>query len=186
MPNWCYNQITIDGSRLDLKAFADKGSANDPDKNNSLLQAFIPMPEEYLTHEGYNNGGYEWCINNWGTKWAESSIGMSGENFGDTGQITYDFDSPWNPPLTGYDKIAQMFPELTFIHYWDEPGMCFCGIRVVKGETEIMMKEIVDEDYPNLSFDTPEEEQAYYDEVMSIKDKLMLAANDAIKAYLEK
>ena len=186
MPNWCYNEITIDGFRLDLKNFANKAAANDPDKNDSLLQAFIPMPEEYRTPEGYNNGGYDWANNNWGTKWAESSIQMSGENFGDTGQITYSFDSPWHPPITGYDKISEMFPELTFIHFWDEPNLQFCGIRVTKAGEEIMMEEVDDNDYPNLSLDTPEQEQQYYEECDTVKNSLLLAANVAILELSQK
>jgi hypothetical protein len=182
MPNWCYNKVVIDGPTIALKAIADKGSANDPNKTNSFLQSLIPMPKEYESLEGYNSGGYEWCINNWGTKWAESSIEMSGENFGDTGQITYQFDSAWNPPLEGYDKISQMFPELTFIHFWDEPGMAFCGIRVTKDGEEIMMEEIFDSNYPLMSFEDENGEDQYYEEMESIRDRLFSWANDAIKS----
>ena len=181
MPNWCWNEVTIDGSRLDLKAFAAKGAENSNDEEDlSLLRAFIPMPEEYVSFEGYNNGGYEWCIRNWGTKWAESSIEMSGENFGDTAQAKITFESPWNPPLTGYSKISEMFPTLTFIHYWDEPGMCFAGITVMKAGEEIMMEEVVDEDYPYML--DHENEDEYYARVFAVKDQLFSAANAAIKS----
>ncbi len=182
MPNWCYNSVTIDGFRLDLKEFADKAAENSIEGDLSLLRAFIPMPEEYTTLEGYNSGGYEWCISNWGTKWAESSIEMSGENFGDTGQIVCQFDSPWAPPLHGYDKISEMFPRLTFIHFWDEPGMCFCGIRVTKNGEEIMMEEIFDSNYPLMSFEDENGENEYYEEMESVRDRLFLMANDAIKS----
>lgn len=182
MPNWCYNQVTIDGSLLDMELFTRRAMENDPEKKYSLLQAFIPMPKEYESLEGYNSGGYEWCISNWGTKWAESNQEGDANNFGDTGQVIYSFDSPWCPPLKGYEKISEMFPELTFIHYWDEPGMAFCGIRVTKAGEEIMMEEIFDSNYPLQSFDDEPGENKYYEEMESIRDRLFSWANDAIKS----
>lgn len=182
MPNWCYNRVVIDGPTITLGVLANRAAANDPEKTDSFLRTLIPMPKEFESLEGYNSGGYEWCINNWGTKWAESSIEMSGDNLGDTGQITYSFDSPWNPPLEGYEKISEMFPELTFIHYWDEPGMAFCGIRVTKNGEEIMMEEIFDSNYPLMGFESEDGEDKYYEEMESIRDRLFSWANDAIKS----
>ena len=182
MPNWCYNRVVIDGPRITLKVLTGRAAANDPEKTDSFLRTLIPMPKEFESLEGYNSGGYEWCINNWGTKWAESSIEMSGENFGDTGQITYEFDSAWSPPLRGYTKISEMFPELTFIHYWDEPGMCFCGIMVYKNGQDFFLEEIFDSNYPLMSFDDENGENKYYEEMESIRDRLFSFANDAIKS----
>ena len=76
-----------------------------------------------------------------------------------------------------------MFPELTFIHFWDEPGLAFCGIRVTKDGEEIMMEEIFDSNYPLMSFDDDDEgENKYYEEMESIRDRLFSWANDAIKS----
>lgn len=181
MPNWCYNEVTIDGFTVHLKNLADKAAANNEKEDLSLLRAFIPMPEEYTTLEGYNNGGYEWAINNWGTKWAESSIQMSGNVFGNTGQIIYQFDSPWCPPNIGYQKISEMFPNLTFIHYWDEPGMCFCGISVTIGGEQIMIEE-VDQEYPGYDGDSETGEEDYNEQILEIRADLFSEANYAIKS----
>ena len=181
MPNWCYNHVTIDGPSVVLKSIGEKAVANGHGQELSFLRAFIPMPEEYETLEGYNSGGYEWCIDNWGTKWAESSIEMTAENFGDTGQIISTFDSPWAPPFTGYDKISELIPELTIIHYWDEPGMQFCGIRVTKAGEEIMIEEVFDENYPYVSWEEEDAEQDFYDQVNGLRDRLFSAANEAIR-----
>lgn len=182
MPNWCYNEVTIDGFTVHLKNLADKAAENNEKEDLSLLRAFIPMPEEYVSFEGYNNGGYEWCIRNWGTKWAESSIEMSGNVFGNTGQIIYQFDSPWNPPEIGYQKISEMFPYLTFIHYWDEPGLQFCGISVTIGGDQIMIEEVVDDNYPYVSWEEEGAEEDFYDQVNGLRDRLNTLANDAIKS----
>jgi hypothetical protein len=181
MPNWCYNEVTIDGFTSHLKEFADKAAANNEREDLSLLRAFIPMPEEFTTMEGYNNGGYEWACNTWGTKWAESSIDMTANRFGNTGQVIYQFESPWHPPIIGYDKISKMFPYLTFIHYWDEPGMCFCGIRVVIAGEQIMIEE-VDQDYPGYNGDSETGEEDYSTEILKIRDYLFSEANKAIKS----
>lgn len=180
MPNWCYNEITIDGFTVHLKNLVDKAMANNPDDEQSLLRAFIPMPQEYESMEGYNSGGYEWAINNWGTKWAESRIKMEGNRFGNTGQIVMSFDSPWNPPEEGYRKISEMFPYLTFIHYWDEPGMGFCGISVTIGGEQIMIEE-VDQEYPGFDGDSETGEDDYYSEIEKIRKYLFSEANLAIK-----
>jgi hypothetical protein len=182
MPNWCYNHVVFDGPSLVLRSIGEKAMANGHGQELSFLRAFIPMPEEYTTLEGYNSGGYEWCIDNWGTKWAESSIEMTASNFGDTGQIICTFDSAWSPPLTGYEKISGLFPELTLIHLWDEPGLQFCGIRVTKNGEEIMMEEIFDSNYPLMSFDDEDGENKYYEEMESLRDRLFASANDAIKS----
>jgi len=182
MPNWCYNEMTIDGFTVHLKNLVDRAAANDPDDEQSLLRAFIPMPKEYLSIEGYDSNGYNWAHDNWGTKWAESRIKMEGNRFGNTGQIVMSFDSPWCPPLIGYQKISEMFPDLTFIHYWDEPGLRFCGISVTKAGNEIMMEEVVDDNYPYVSWDEEGAEEDFYDQVKGLRDRLNTLANDAIKS----
>lgn len=180
MPNWCYNKVTIDGFSLDLKNFVSKVENYDNGETISLLRTFIPMPAEYETLEGYNSGGYEWCINNWGSKWAESSVQIEGNFFGNTGQIIFQFDSPWNPPEEGYRKISELFPRLTFIHYWDEPGLQFCGISVTIGGEQIMIEE-VDQNYPGYDGDSETGEEDYYSEVERIRKYLFSEANLAIK-----
>jgi hypothetical protein len=181
MPNWCYNRVVIDGPTITLRVLAGRAAANDSEKTDSFLQTLIPMPKEFESLEGYNSGGYEWACNNWGTKWAESSIDMTGNRFGNTGQIIYQFDSPWNPPEIGYQKISEMFPYLTFIHYWDEPGLCFCGISVTIGGEQIMIEEI-DENYPGFDGDSETGEDDYHSEIKKIRNYLFYEANSAIKS----
>ena len=83
MPNYCYNEITIEGNPAELKKQARfvKSKESDFDFNK-----IAPYPEEYAEldrkaeeyrketgkmdiQDGFNSGGYFWCINNWGTKW---------------------------------------------------------------------------------------------------------------------
>jgi hypothetical protein len=112
---------------------------------------------------------------------AESRIKMEGNRFGNTGQIIMSFESPWNPPDIGYQKISEMFPRLTFIHYWDEPGMCFCGISVTIAGEQIMIEE-VDQDYPGFDGDSETGEEDYNEQILTIRNDLFSEANDAIKS----
>jgi hypothetical protein len=143
-------------------------------------EAHAKKQEENIVMYGYKDW-YDWNIANWGTKWSESYVTMSGENFGDTGQISYSFESPWNPPEIGYRKISEMFPRLTFIHYWDEPGMCFCGISVTIAGEQIMIEE-VDQDYPGFDGDSETGEEDYLSEIEDIRKDLFSEANDAISS----
>lgn len=75
MPNYCYNFIEVSGPATDLKKMIDlvKGEGKG---NNLDFNKIIPYPKEYADRdknsdrwEGFNNGGYNWCVQNWGTKW---------------------------------------------------------------------------------------------------------------------
>jgi len=77
--------------------------------------------------DGYNRGGYEWCIKNWGTKWnaAEPYI----DDFEDKTKGVYiHFDTAWSPPIPIVDKLIELYPDLKFkLKYW-EGGMGFKGV----------------------------------------------------------
>lgn len=80
--------------------------------------------------DGYNQGGYEWCIVNWGVKW----------NFNDPKLIkkeklkaVYTFMTPWSPPNKIIFKMSEMFPQLEFKLKYYEIGMEFQGTLILKG-----------------------------------------------------
>lgn len=80
--------------------------------------------------DGFNSGGYEWCIKNWGTKWGFCDPSISQEY---DGQIIYYFDSAWSPPVPLIVKMGQMFPKLKFELGYEESGCCFKGKLVMEG-----------------------------------------------------
>ena len=89
--------------------------------------------------DGYNQGGYEWCCNNWGTKWglcnAEGFINKEKK------RIFYNFDTAWSPPEPLVRKMAEMFPELEFtLKFW-ESGMGFRGTTKYKAEEPQIVKK---------------------------------------------
>lgn len=87
--------------------------------------------------DGFNAGGYDWCIQHWGTKW----------NVGDTVQlrrfarsVLFTFDTAWSPPTPIVFALSERFPGFRFsLRYW-EGGVGFQGHVVCKDG------EVLDED----------------------------------------
>lgn len=148
MPNWCYNELTVTGDKEEVKRFAKfvRGNRNDFD-----FDKVIPYPEKFrkmdeeepMRSKGFNAGGYEWCLNNWGTKWnsCETSAGISvdGTTFGAS------FDTAWSPPVPVIIKLAELFPTLRIKLEWEEGGMDFSGYLIL--QDNIGLEEGGDGDY---------------------------------------
>jgi hypothetical protein len=140
MPNWCNNSVEIyhdDPAMIERvrTAFND----------GRLLAEFIPVPEdlqivagsvpvaEEAEHKlkeefnrityGYTNW-YDFCVNEWGTKW---DIGADGNPAQDIpGGLMLGFDSAWAPPCAAYEKLTEQGFRIRAMYY--EPGMAFAGI----------------------------------------------------------
>jgi hypothetical protein len=78
---------------------------------------------------GYKNW-YDFCTNEWGTKWDvgdEGSQTLVNEN-----ELTTTFSSAWSPPTGAYAKLQDLGFEVEAYYY--EPGMCFAGIYDENGD----------------------------------------------------
>ena len=119
MPNWCLNNITVSH---DDPAMVER--FENAYNNGKPCEEFLPVPEGYYDDERW----YDWCVNNWGTKW---DIGAKGEDKGlkatrVENEITATFDSAWSPPIGLYEKLVELGYNVRAT-YW-EPGMAYCGI----------------------------------------------------------
>lgn len=88
---------------------------------------FLPMPTDI------GDGWYDWCINNWGTKWdigadigteKEEWYGLKATVVGN--QVSCSFDCAWAPPIGLYEKLVELGYNVKASYF--EPGMAFCGI----------------------------------------------------------
>jgi hypothetical protein len=97
------------------------GSYGDPDKQADLAK----KEEANLLEFGYKNW-YDWCVDNWGTKWDVTSEGNGDAEISEDGlEVQLSFDSAWSPPVGFYEEMErQGFAVEAFYH---EPGMAFCG-----------------------------------------------------------
>jgi len=117
MPNWCLNNLTVEH---DDPAMVDRfESAYNAGKT---CNEFIPVPEDI------GDGWWDFCVNNWGTKW---DIGADPEQYGLKAtrvgnQVSTTFDSAWAPPLGLYEELVRLGYNVRAC-YW-EPGLAFCGL----------------------------------------------------------
>ncbi len=135
MPNWCNNQIEIQGEKEQLDAF-EKFLTDNNGKN--WFDFFSPCPEELLKVESPNRSEkstqalvekyghsdwYSWSLENWGCKW-NCDVGDWSRNGDDS--ISFWFDSPWGPPVILYEKIENDHDLIVNAGYHEE-GMAFVG-----------------------------------------------------------
>lgn len=147
MPNWCENDLTIKAKtrkRLDdVMAFVHGHYDDGDDEEVSPFDfnVIIPYPEIYRKmdeeadnfkgrwedrpKDGFNSGGYEWRVDNWGTKWPASEIWV--EDLKTDGSCVVHFSTAWTPPLPIIDKLAEAFPDISFMLRYYEGGMGFSG-----------------------------------------------------------
>lgn len=148
MPNWCENTLVISGVKRELIESVIK-FINGGDSLFDFNKV-IPYPSEYArmddlaqeagdnpikvpVKDGYNSGGYEWCVNNWGTKWNANSAALSDICITLDGfSATIYFDTAWSPPNPVVHRLSELFPEVTFSLEYTEPGMGFSGTLIVK------------------------------------------------------
>jgi hypothetical protein len=143
MPNWCNNVVELaheDPAMLER--------ARDALNRGEFLNEFIPVPESLqivagrvgddsdeaqkqleadtarnIELHGYGNW-YDYCVNEWGTKWDVGGDGMTCEI--EDGRISTSFDSAWAPPIAAYEKLLDMGFSIRAYYY--EGGMCFAGV----------------------------------------------------------
>ena len=141
MPNWCNNGINL--SHEDPKMIERAAKAL---QEGTFLNEFIPVPESLhivagrvgddtdpkqialeaaeksnLEKYGYKTW-YDYCVNEWGTKWDVQSDTVEVRN---PNCLEASFDSAWAPPIAAYEKLMDLGFEVTAWYY--EPGMAFVG-----------------------------------------------------------
>jgi len=143
MPNWCNNTVTLEHDDPAMIARAKASFAD-----GRFLAEFIPVPESLqivagcagshnspeqialveaeennIKAHGYKNW-YDYCVNEWGTKWDVGGGDGSINDF--EGGIIISFESAWAPPIGAYEKLLDMGFRVLAMYY--EPGMAFAGV----------------------------------------------------------
>lgn len=93
--------------------------------------------------DGYNRGGYEWCVAHWGTKWGLYDVVVTGGGPAE-GEIGYTFLTAWAPPSPVILAMSERFPSLKFVLRYFEGGVGFQGEILFE---EGMEQEIWQGDY---------------------------------------
>ena len=141
MPNWCNNKVEIYGDSPDQikevkKTLAGKKTCFD-------FNNIVPMPKELEGSDanvGYPNekksfearrlrkqhghdNWYDWCCDNWDTKWNSSDAMLSEDGDG----LNYEFQTAWGPPIKVIEALREKYPDLSITAFYDEPGMEMAG-----------------------------------------------------------
>jgi len=142
MPNWCNNNLTL---QHEDPAMIKR--AADALNRGEFLAEFIPVPEQLQIvagsvgdpveqakleadtkrnqeELGYSNW-YDYCVNEWGTKWDVGDEGATDIHPDGKMLHTY-FDSAWSPPIAAYEKLTEMGFTVGAMYY--EGGMAYAGV----------------------------------------------------------
>ena len=170
MANICSNALKITGKTDDLNKLLDKICiernpnmlvTNGYRTNHSDMEMFkkYEASPEYknvrMTEEdGYTVVTYDEVAtdDNFGGVLEDVNIGIDGIELDllTSGEVNLSYATNWEP-LDVVEKLAECCPELTFRHYYSEPG---CGIY---GYAEYENGDLVNDDSPYLSNVTSEE-----------------------------
>ena len=104
-----------------FKAARDTFNAASADAQQPLANAYLA--KWGTRQDGFNSGGYEWCLREWGTKWGAYRV-QRRDYDGDT-ILTY--QTAWTPSHSVIVALAKRFPAVTFYLEYFERGMSFAG-----------------------------------------------------------
>ena len=127
MPNYCNNNLFIEGNPDTLKKIMSYVESND---NVFDFERIVPMPDSIYRgnigqkeEEIYGKSNrYDWSIENWGTKWNS----VDAEKY----ENSFEFLTAWSPCDPVIAALAAKFPSMRFTYTFYETGMCFCGESV--------------------------------------------------------
>ena len=124
MPNWCENKLVVRGEEIDMAKFKKTMDIA------NLLHSFVPVPKDQ------EDNWYQWCIDNWGTKWdvVDCIMKLGSKTCPTSDTMRFGFLTAWAPPIPWLEKVGAIFPNLWLKLDYDAPGMMFRGTACGRGE----------------------------------------------------
>jgi hypothetical protein len=130
MPNWCNNNITINGDEgtirtltAVLKGLKSHDENEEEEKTGDVFKALIGIPP-YMSEGDYEKKWYDTNIDWFGTKWdinyCEHSFNFSKE------EINFSCETAWSPPIAFLTNLCKMYKVSGHIFY-SESGIGFTG-----------------------------------------------------------
>jgi len=158
MPNHITNRVQIkslnDDWRKEEEAFKQLEALMKTEESTFDFNVLIPYPEKHsildkarheaekngtkwddLPKDGFNQGGYEWCTEHWGTKWNAYDIGFDYNS-------VY-FQTAWSTPLPIWQELSKRFPDLRLeVEYADEDRGSNCGRLAYMNGKQVMSEDL--------------------------------------------
>lgn len=149
MSNHITNRLTIHGSPEKVMNILDAIKNDEIDAGSLDFGKITPMPpwvwnkgglgRETEQKYGAENCWYDWCINNWGTKWNTYGFDHLGHYNGETHQTDFDklsaeeyfkrfgstieFQTAWSAPVDLMKKLSMMYPDNLVGFCWADEDM---------------------------------------------------------------
>ena len=124
MPNWCENKVRIWFDKVeDTEKFQEFVTGVDLWGNPSIFcfSKIMPPPD--------NEWDYDWCTENWGTKWELNADDIGYE--GDEECLDYEFNTAWSPPEGIYNALYDWAEanaiDMHIQWFYNESGMELAG-----------------------------------------------------------
>jgi len=148
MPNWCDNELWIKPnngprSKREYKEICDIiTKSTEKTEDCMLLSAFVPMPKDLdgTTAPSEEPNWYDWCVENWGTKW---DVDVNIEDM-DKESAWMTFNTAWGPPVPWLKHIAKRFPKVRFQLKYQEDSMCFFGVATANQDNGKVVDEYIE------------------------------------------
>ena len=145
MPNWCSNEVQIDGSKEDIAKFKEECFTDHKGESVLDFSKVLPEPDyDKPKKDGTHNDGVQtelhsvmpdwwtWRNDNWGTKWnlvpnhdGDLTAYMTIEDSEDFIQL--EFDTAWSPPNGIYEAITEKYQDLSINWFYREDGVQMAG-----------------------------------------------------------
>lgn len=192
MPNYCDNYLTIFSTPENEEKLWEFLKDITVPEDESLIQIFhrlLPAPKRAskeividgevigsaFTEEAEDGfDGYQWCLDNWGSKWGDCDTVSrgAGECMGVPTHY-YTYHTAWSP--SDFTKISHDYPELWFSNVYFEGGMMFAGVAIFHdGEKTTLHHDRFELDLPEADWDNPDfDEDAWYKMYAIAEEKLV-------------
>lgn len=133
MPNWNFNDVTIDAPEGDVHTFLVR------DKNEYRFNMHKIFPETFGSEDATGDDGwdYDWACDNTGSKWFPGIHGCFHLPDGST-NLTY--DTAWVPNNLTLLKLSKI-TGWKICNKYEEPGMCFEGTFICEAG-EVLLDEV--------------------------------------------
>jgi hypothetical protein len=175
MPNWCNNNVSIshpDRSKMEALLVAVKAGefcnhvkpvpeelkivAGRVGDDNDAAQIALEAAEKSNREKFGYATWYDYCVNEWGTKWDINTYEGNDIELDDNNTIYFGFDSAWAPPIgiyealldQGYTVLAQYYePGMAFVGEWDDG---YDNFFEYGGETSATVRDLIGEELDDL------------------------------------
>ena len=142
MPNWCSNEVTIEGDAEQLLDLAKVSglltktgklkrkpefnfSAVCPCDHEPTLKAEAEFQKTNTQENRISAELFDWNRAHWGTKWSpgDDVFDVRMKN----GVLQMTFDTAWSPPTGVFEHIVSRWPKLRVFVRYEEPGNDLSG-----------------------------------------------------------